>query len=315
MIDVSYAINERYVDYCLVSMLSLMESNTGSEVNFHILTDSLSSASKLKLQDWVSKYNCRILFYEIPDAWIDGLALNCWSKCAWYRLFLPQLLPTDISKILYLDTDTIITGSITELFELDLSSYSIAGCEDIMSFYEGTFERLGYSHQEGYICSGVLLLNLDYFRKNDLSNKIFDFARTHPERINFPDQDAINCVCHSTTLHLPLKYDILAPFLSDKSFFHKHQDVVVEMLKDPRIIHYAGCNPWKKEVQRHYYHDAFWKYADQIGNIRPVSIYSPKVKVIITVKQLLAHFGVKKYKKYLNKNHIADFSHLTSFTI
>lgn len=315
MINVSYAINERYVDYCLVSMFSLMENNIGCEVNFHILTDSICNNSKLKLQGWVSKYNCRIHFYEIPDIWIDGLALNCWSKYAWYRLFLPQLLPTAISKILYLDTDTIITGSITELFELNLSSYSIAGCKDIMSFYDGIFKRLGYPHQNGYVCSGVLLFNLEFFRKNYLSNKIFDFARTYPDKINFPDQDAINYVCHSSTLHLPLKYDILAPFLSNKDFFHKHQDEVIDMLEDPRIIHYAGCNPWKKEIQRHYYHDVFWKYANTIGGIRPVSIYSPKDKAIIAVKRILARFGVKEYKKYLDKNRVVDFSHLKNLTL
>lgn len=308
--DVSYAINERYVDYCLVSILSLLENNTGNKINFHILTDHLSASSRIRIQNVIANYKCDIHFYEIPDSWIDGLSLNCWSKYCWYRLFLPQLIPSDVSKVLYLDTDTIITGSITDLFNLDLCGYSIAGCLDIMSFSEGIFNRLGYPSKFGYVCSGVLLLNLDYFRVHDLSNKIIDFAKAHSEIINFPDQDAINCVCHTTTLHLSLKFDILAPFLSDRDFCQQHPQEVVEILEDPRIIHYAGCNPWKKEIQKHYYHDVFWKYANKIGGIRPVSVYSPKIKVIITIKRLLAHLGIKKYK-ILNNNVTIDFSHLS----
>lgn len=311
MMDVSYAINERYVEYCLVSIISLLENNTGNKVNFHILTDHLSSSTKLRMQNVIANYNCNIHFYEIPDSWIDGLSLNCWSKYTWYRLFLPQLIPSDVSRVLYLDTDTIITGSITELFNLDLSDYSIAGCLDIMSFSEGIFNRLGYPSKFGYVCAGVLLINLDYFRTNNLSNKIIDFAKTHSEIINFPDQDAINYICHSSTYHLPLKYDILAPFLSDKDFYYKHSAEVAEILKDPRIIHYAGCNPWKKEIQKHYYHDVFWKYANKIGGIHPVSVYSPKVKVIIAFKRLLAHLGISKYK-HLFTNINTDFSHLSN---
>lgn len=308
--DISYAINERYVDYCLVSIISLLENNTGNKINFHILTDHLSSSTKLRMQNVVANYNCDIHFYDIPDSWIEGLALNCWSKYCWYRLFLPQLISSDVSRILYLDTDTIITGSITELFNLNLNDYSIAGCLDIMSFSEGIFDRLGYPSKYGYVCSGVLLLNLDYFRSNDLTTQIIDFAKTHSEIINFPDQDAINSVCHTSTLHLPLKYDILAPFLSDRNFCQQHPKDVVDILEDPRIIHYAGCNPWKKEIQKHYYHDVFWKYANKIGGIHPVSVYSPKIKVIITIKKILAYLGFSKYK-YLLRNLNTDFSHLS----
>lgn len=308
--DISYAINERYVEYCLVSMVSLLENNIGNEINFHILTDHLSASSKIRIQNVIANFDCNIHFYEIPDSWIQGLSLNCWSKYCWYRLFLPQLISSDVSRILYLDTDTIITGSITELFNLNLSDHSIAGCLDIMSFSEGIFDRLGYPSKFGYVCSGVLLLNLDYFRVHDLTTKIIDFAKTHSEIINFPDQDAINYICHSSTYHLPLKYDILAPFLADKDFYCRHSAEVVEILKDPRIIHYAGCNPWKKEIQKHYYHDVFWKYANKIGGIHPVSVYSPKVKVIITIKKTLAYLGFSKFK-YLLRNLNTDFSHLS----
>lgn len=306
MKHVSYAINEGYVDYCRVSMLSLMENNPDMEVCFHILTDNLSEKAVCRLHDLATSHKCSVRIYEIPDQKVNHLDLNGWSKIAWYRLFLPELVDSNVSRLLYLDTDIIIAGSLDELFDTDLEDNSLAGCRDIMSYYPALYNRIGYDMKYGYICSGVLLMNLDYFRNHDLGNEILKFSTEHSERINFPDQDAINCVCHKTMKLLPLKYGILAPFFTDQEFMLNHKDEVTEMINDPRIIHYAGCAPWIKENYKHYYHDLFWQYANKIGGIQQKSAYSLKVKAIIAVKQFFAYCGITKYRKLLPVK--SDFS-------
>lgn len=301
MIHVAYAINEPYIGYCLVSMLSLLENNKGTSVQFHILTDTLSPLGKRKIMKFVESRGAKVSFHEVADSKVSHLALNGWGKHAWFRLFLPELLDKDIDRVLYLDTDTIICGDLSDLFEIELKGYSLAGCMDIMGFYDGIYKRMEYPREFGYICSGVLLMNLDYFRQYNVGNKIIEFSMQYPERINFPDQDAINCVCHPSMKLLPLKYDMLAPFFTDERFIKAHQDEVKEMLTDPRIIHYAGCNPWIKRKDKHYYHDEFWKYAEIVGGITEKYCNPWHIRIRMAIKGVLGRLGVTRFRKYIPK--------------
>lgn len=304
---VSYAINEPYVDYCLVSIISIFENNKNAHFHFHILTDKLSEKAKERFNQLVKCYDSKVSFYLVDDSAINGLSLNGWGKYAWYRLFLPELLPNNIHAVLYLDTDTIVCGDISELYRLDLTNYSLAGCMDIMGFYDGIFQRVKYGKEYGYICSGVILFNLDYFRQHDMSRKIFEYSLKYPERINFPDQDAINGVCHKSMKLLPLKYDMLAPFFTSEEFIHTHLDEVKDMLSDPKIIHYAGCNPWIIGNKKHYFYDKFWEYANMIGGIKPKYGNTFFVRIKIMIKMILGIMGVPKFKKFKPKKQ-SDFS-------
>lgn len=301
--NVAYAINEGYVDYCIVSMASLLKNNQKAEVHFHILTDRLSENAIQKLERFVSTEKAVISFHIIHDTDVADLTINDWSKHAWFRLFLPDKLDENIGRILYLDTDTIICGDLSELFNMDLENYSLAGCMDYMGFGDGIYKRLGYHESHGYICSGVLVMNLDYFRKHDLSRKIIRYARENPTLIQFPDQDAINFICHTSMKLLSLKYDMLAPFFTDKEFIRLHENDVREMLHDPKIIHYAGCNPWKKESPRHFYYDDFWKYAPMAGDIRKISVGGTGFTLLkYRVKTILGIMGLRKFSNYRPKS-------------
>ena len=307
--DIAYSISESYTDYCLVSLYSLFANNQNEPIRIHILCDNLSEKAKAKLTTFVHSQNGEIRYYIIPDEKIRDLALNGWTKYAWYRLFLPELLGTEIQTILYLDTDIIISGAIKELFELDLTAHSIAGCQDIMSFSDSIYSRLGYPKEFSYICSGVLLINLTYFRQNDLSSQIINFAKNNPDIIQFPDQDAINCVCHSSMKLLPLKFNILPPFFTNQTFINAHREEVKEMLHDPRIIHYAGCAPWIHESVPHYFESEFWKYASIIGGIRKKKLITGMALIKHRVKQILGIMQIPAYKRF-NPKKAPDFSAL-----
>lgn len=301
-INVAYAINEGYVNYCIVSMASLIENNRKADIHFHILTDNLSENAIHKLERFVTSENALISFHIVPDIYVSDLTVNDWSKHAWFRLFLPDILDESIDRVLYLDTDTIVCGDLSDLFTIDLGNYSIAGCMDYMGFKDGIYKRLGYPESHGYICSGVLVMNLKYFREHDLSRRIIGFARKNPELIQFPDQDAINYICHTSIKLLPLKYDMLAPFFTDKEFIRLHENDVREMLQDPKIIHYAGCNPWKKECARHFYYDDFWKYAPKAGGIMKISVGGTGFGLLkYRIKTILGIMGFEKFSNYRPK--------------
>ncbi len=297
-LNVAYAINEPYVDYCIVSMLSVVTNNSGSEIDFHILTDRLSDNSKAKLRQAVKAHSTTHI-YEIANSKVANLEVGNFNRNIWLRIFLPEQLDIKIERVLYLDTDTIVCGDISELFSMDLERCSIAASMDIMGYYNTVYQRLDYPKEYGYICSGVMVMNLKYFRDHNLTDKILEYAQKHPQLLAFPDQDAINAVCHTTMKLLPIKFDILAPFFTDKEFIGKHEPEVRDILADPRIIHYGGCNPWKKETRVHHFQEKeFWKYASMAGNIKRKWQKRGVALLKHFIMMTLGQCGVQRYKTY-----------------
>lgn len=295
--NVCYCLNDGYVDYCCVSIVSLLENNK-EKIQIHILTDELTELSKKKLKYITDKYNAQLLIYKVDDSKIEGQNMT-WSKYAWYRLQAHELIRHEVKKILYLDVDTIVDGDLSEIFATNLDSRAIGAVPDVRTIFDSSYKRVGYDKSKGYFCSGVMLMNLDYFRQFGISDKVLQFAKDNPERINFPDQDALNYVCQDIKIELPLKYDILLPYFDNKRFMSTYRKEVKESLEDPRIIHYAGCNPWKYESEHHYFEDKFWEYASLLPfKVKKTHVCHGIALMKLRTKRLFGYIGIPAFTKY-----------------
>lgn len=309
-LNICYALNEGYVDYCRVSMVSLLENNRDSLVTFHILSDYLSDDAQSRLSSVARPYGADVRIYYMDDSKLKGQKTS-WSKYSWYRVFAPDVIAENVKELLYIDCDVVVMGDISDIFNRKEEDWSVAAVDDYMTIFPDLFKRVGYNQSEGYFCAGVLLMNLDYFRQHNLSDTILRFALENPEKILFPDQDALNCVCKDSKIRLPLKYGILDPFYRDERFARKFADEIKESIEDPRIVHYAGCAPWIAEYQHHYFADEFWKYANKIGGVKKQHYCSGLSLLILKTKIILANIGIKRFKKLLpprkmNKNEVVN---------
>ena len=311
--NIAYSINDKYVGYCLVSICSLLANNNGRDVTIHILYEELQEGSIKRISEFVNNKGGKIAFHRIKESSVEGLILANWPKSAWYRVFLPIILGQEIDRVLYLDSDTVISGPISELFDMDLNGHSLAGCLDIMTLEDEIFHRLEYPKESGYICSGVLMMNLDYFRKNDLTFKIMSYARENATKLKYPDQDAINYVCHDSKSLLPLKFETMNSYFRNDAFIAAHRNEFAGMIEDPRIIHYAGCPPWFIETNTHIYSNLFWKYARDVGGVKLLHFSKGITIPKNIVKFLLGKIGVARYsshckinlKKFIIENNIS----------
>lgn len=260
-IHIAFGVNDGYIPYICVTIKSIIENNTNETLYFHILCDHISEKKRRLLDE--SIYGCTsaiVKIHHIDNNQLSGLK-ESWSIQAWYRIFLPDILNADIHRVLYLDADTIVTGRIIDLFTMDMTNRSIAAVMDIESFNSETFKRCKYDSSKKYICSGVLLMNLDYWRKHDMTNLIINWARENNDKIKFPDQDTINYLCQDTKILLPLKYGILNRFFYDKEILcSEYLHELKECISNPVIIHYAGLNPWKIELAKHIQNEEWNKY-------------------------------------------------------
>ena len=167
-----------------------------------------------------------------------------------YCLFAADLLPDSISKVLYLDGDIIVLTDLRELWQTNLENAALAGVTDFN--YKKHANRLNMTSK--YINSGVLLVNLDYQRKNkivDQFKKRLLYLDKHEDEIVFPDQDIFNYVCDQKIVYLPIRYNLLTPFLLEGISLDDFKGEKKEIIDGVNgIIHYAGYpKPWSF----HYY--------------------------------------------------------------
>ena len=266
----AFCVNDAYVPYIAVTIKSIRVHHPDEGLVFHILTDGVSEKNRARLQDEVADdpgVSCHII--TVDRSKVCRLRKGKQHESVWYRVLLPEYLSDEVHRILFLDADTLVTGSLDALFELDLDGRSVAGCLDPLSFNADTFERLEYDPALKYLCAGVLMINLDYWREHGLEERIIAFATDQAERLRFWDQDAVNYVCRDTKLVLPLRYGVMSCFFWPAWVGRiGSKEELRECLLDPAIIHFAGNAPWKKELSRMLFHEDWQRYNKMLR--RPV---------------------------------------------
>lgn len=288
--DFCLCFNSEYVPYASVTIKSIMDNaGVDDEIVVHVVSDYLSNDNLEFLKRW------NVVFHIINDDSIfDGIDSSVWSVYTLYRLFLPKYLESDIHKVLYLDCDVIVNSNLDELFEMDMRGKAIAGCIDPQTYCEEVFTRLNYDIEKKYICAGVLLMNLDYWREHDLSNRVIEYMKNNPAKIVFLEQDALNYLCHDHKIILPAKYGIQVSFFRDICFLTEHVSEIEGLIDDPKIIHYAGYAPWVYCKNKSLHSYMWWK------TYRSLKTF-PMVKVNY-VKSIIKYFG----RYVLSKFHLID---------
>lgn len=253
-----FCVNDGYAHYLAVPIYSICENHPDEHIVFHIFTDSISPKNQKLLQDEIKNFtNAQIEFHTINDAKLQGLSKK-WSIYAWYRILAPELLP-DVKKCLYLDADTLVCSNLSEIFNIPMTDSPIACVIDVENFKSDTRQRCSLNDEETYVCSGVLLMNLEYWREHNLSDKIIKWAKENNGRIKFPDQDTLNILCKDTKIVLPIKYGLQNVFFRNENFYSGDLKMqLIEAYQTPAIIHYAGCAPWISEFSNNPLH-SYWR--------------------------------------------------------
>lgn len=288
MIHIASCTDRNYVMPTATMMVSACENNADSDITFHIVSDgSVSDKEKEKLCTVVRRYKGKeIAFYDIGENAFEsfpgiGRYFNHITQAAYYRLMLPSILPLGLHKVLYLDGDIIIHDTLASLWKIELDNYPLATVRDMYENDVERYTRLDYPPSLGYFNSGVLLLNLDCWRKDSLSKICMDFMHHHADRIKFHDQDVLNCVFRETKMMLPLKYNVQNAFFYRKKEdigidVQRYEDELTEATEHPVIVHFTlsqkpwiiGCpHPYAKEFNR-YRNMTPWRHHSIIDTIR-----------------------------------------------
>ena len=246
------ATDDNYVPYCGIMLTSLFENNKEADINVYILTENLNDINKEKIKKLSKTYQQKIEIITINNEILKYCPIRKGdhvSIATYYRLLAPKLLPANIDKVLYLDCDMIISNNITSLYNVNIDGYPIAMCLDEAFFEDEKYKRLNYDEKYSYRNAGVALLNIKYWRENNIVEKSFEYISNNTDRITFHDQDTLNALLHEKIKPLPIKYNLQTGFLFN-AYKEKYKDEIDEILRaavSPTIIHYTGPGkPWFK---------------------------------------------------------------------
>lgn len=294
---IAFCVNDGYAEYIMVSIKGLLENNS-SPVVIYVLSDFISDRNLNRLHDLVSQYPfAKLNVLIVDDSKLRGLK-DTWTIYTWYRVLLPEILDADVHRVLYLDADALVIGNIEQLFCLDMTNKAIAGTVDYQSKSPATYKRCGYEQEKEYVCAGVMLMNLDYWREHDIANQVVRWGRDNNDRIRFPDQDSINYICRDAKILLPLKYDIVDGFFHDEYYYQHYPRELRECVESPVIIHYAGQAPWVVELSNHLLQDEWEKYNQALR--RPVKkVYQSRgfLKIKVIIYRLFHSNTIRRFKR------------------
>lgn len=269
--NILFTLNNKFVPQVAASICSICENNSNiHDIHFYLFSMGITDENKKIITSFVKNYKREIDIIEIPDLskyFTKSFDTNGWNKVVLARLLLDKLLPKNVERVLYLDGDTITIGSLEELYNIDLKNNILAmGCEPTAN--KERKEKLGLKNYL-YHNSGVLLIDLNKWRKDNIGDKITKFFIENKSVIFAPDQDAINGALKDKIYTLPPKYNFFNIYYQySYKFFVKllkpikyiDKDEYIESMNNPCIIHYLGEDrPWRLG-NTHKYRKDYIKY-------------------------------------------------------
>ena len=206
MYNITCNTDDNYAQHCTAMLCSLFENNKDEEITVHVLCGNLSETNRQLIKDLSVRYQQQVLFHAVDESVLDGVQFRSkrpLTKAAYYRLLLSSIL-RDVDKVLYLDCDMIVLGKIKELFDIELDNYALAAVLDPMPYNNQHQMQLHLSTETHTFCSGIMLVNLEYWRKNNIESQLLEFAKRKREPVYLHDQDVLNYVLKDHWFMLPL---------------------------------------------------------------------------------------------------------------
>ena len=259
-IYVATAIDKNYVQHVGVMLCSLFKNNPQNKFYIYLFyNNGIEKASLVLLRTLVEHYNHSLETTKIDDNSTKHFKVSGHITVAsYFRLFIPAFASERLNKIIYLDADIVVNGSIASLWNTDIQAYSVGAVENVTAVRKAVLQ---HTDEHCYFNAGVLLINLDKWRKEEVMQKALEFIHRNPAQIEFHDQDVLNAILYGRWLPLHPKYNMQgALFMDEFKSFRGNPTELQEAIRNPVIIHYSTPQkPWHY-LSFHPYTKEYYKY-------------------------------------------------------
>lgn len=174
-------------------------SSSSTAITFHIVhkrDDENDRNLTDTLIEWQSHRDFEFVLYETN---LKEPFLHLFAPCASQRLFLHSLLPTNIDRVIYVDSDTIFLADPYKLWN-EFEKFNSNTVAALVAEDEGTVPRPYYRKElqhpyyqaEGAVGlnSGIMLLDLGRLRRDPWDDEMLAHLKRY--KLEFFDQDLLN---------------------------------------------------------------------------------------------------------------------------
>ncbi|NCB48839.1 MAG: glycosyltransferase family 8 protein [Clostridia bacterium] len=259
IIPIFFSTDNNYIPFLSVALRSLIEN---ASKNYRYIVRVLSSGidpQKSKVILDMSTENFDIQFIDVSER-VRPFLIEIQNSihyqvtiASYYRLFIASMFK-EFDKALYLDCDIVVLDDISKLFNIDLGDNILGGaqCQIIRSspvFREYSKQVLGLS-PENCFNAGILIMNLDAYRKNNIENSFIDILKNYKFELIANDQDYLNFLCKGKVKMIDISWNKAA--LRDG---YKGK---------PNLVHFAFIKkPWTNYGVK--FEKYFWEYAKKVN--------------------------------------------------
>jgi len=283
-----FTIDENFVRHFSVALVSVLENNKDLDLNVFVIHD-IQDTGKLKevIGIFKQKYDFNIQLLSLDNSVLENFKVSLHlSKAVYFRLFLSEILPSNLDKILFLDSDLVVTGSLRELAEFKFTDQSLLAQDDIeLDINIRRLNEMGFPVTR-YFNAGVMLINLNFWRAGDYAKKLLDIADKYMDKLSWWDQDILNICFYDSWQYFDKTYNAL----------HLRR----KLAKLPVIVHYAGpSKPWQY-MNSNPYRSQYRKY-QKLTPYKGIPLEGHTLRNII--KKNYVHYKVLLINTFTDKNY------------
>lgn len=233
------AANAAYSEQVLTTIKSIIWHNRF--IKFYVINSDFPTEWFVSMRKKLAKLDCQIV-----NARVDGSHISQYKTNIHYSVFLRYFTATFVQEdqALYLDCDIVVTRDLSEIFAVDLGSYPLGAVRDLggeVYFGEQIFN------------SGVLLINVNYWRENDIAGQLIEMTDNLHDKVSQDDQSILNMLFENRWMELPFAYNCI-------TLHTTFSDYEPEKGLYPPVIHYlTERKPWKEYTQS-IYREVWWFY-------------------------------------------------------
>lgn len=262
VIHLAMCANESFGLYACVGAWSVSQMSKNCKVVLFFIDNGIKPQTKNRLERVFEKSQIEVHWIYPDKSCVEGIAFpeGSWlDDSSLLRLLLPQLIPHNVERFIYLDGDMLVQSDLEELMRIDLKDNIIAACRDFQYPTIGAarsaniMQQLGAQPDAPYFNAGLYVADMVAWRRDNVTSKTLEILKKHGQNLSHSDQDALNLALLGKWQELDLKWNVVSAMFASN---------VAHKLSQPSIIHFTGPKPGQpgcKHPWETFYLAQLWK--------------------------------------------------------